>query len=71
MFARVVQIQHGRHGIDAQAVDVEFAQPVERVRQQEIAHFIAAEVEDERAPFAMLALARVGVFVERGAVEAP
>ena len=71
LLARIVEVQHGRDGVDAQAVDVEFAQPVERVRQQEIADLVAAEVEDERAPFAVLALARVGVFVEGGAVEAP
>ena len=44
-------------------------QPEQRVRNQERAHFVAAVVEDQRAPVAMLALARVGVLVERRAVE--
>ena len=67
--ARVVQIEHGRHGIHAQAVDVILLQPEQRVRDQERAHFVAAVIEDQRAPVALLALARVGVLVERGAVE--
>ena len=33
--ARVIEIQHGRDGVHAQAVDVKLAQPVQRVRQQE------------------------------------
>ena len=36
---------------------------------QKRAHFVAAVVEDQRAPLAMLALARIGVFIERGSVK--
>ena len=46
------------------------AQPVERVRDQEVAHLVAAEVEDERAPVGVRAPARVLVLVERSPVEA-
>ena len=67
--ARVVEIQHRRHRVDAQPVDVILLEPEERVRQQEIAHFVAAVVEDERAPFLMLTLPRILVLVERRAVE--
>ncbi len=35
-----------------------------------VAHLVAAVVEDQRAPVPVLALARVGMLVERGAVEA-
>ena len=42
----------------------------ERVGQQEVADLVAPEVEHERAPVGVLALARVGVLVQRGAVEA-
>ena len=68
--ARVVEVEHRGDGVDAQAVGVELAQPVERVREQEVAHLVAAEVEDERAPVGVRAAARVGVLVERRAVEA-
>ena len=68
-FARVIEIEHGRHGIHAQAVDVILLQPEQRVRDQELADFVAAEVEDERAPVEVLALARIGMFVERRAIE--
>jgi hypothetical protein len=44
-------------------------QPEEGVGNEERAHFVAAVVEDQRAPVELLALARVGVLVERGAVE--
>ena len=46
------------------------AEPVERAREQEVADLVAAEVEDQRAPVGVRAAARVGVLVERGAVEA-
>ena len=68
--ARVIEIQHRRHGVDAQPVDVEFVQPEERVAEQERPHFVAAVIEDQRAPVLVLALARVRMFVERRAVEA-
>ena len=68
--ARVVEVEHRGDGVDAQPVDVELLEPEERVREQEVAHLVAAEVEDERAPVGMRAAARVGVLVERRAVEA-
>ncbi len=67
--ARVVEVEHRRDRVDAQAVDVELLEPEERVGEQEVPHFVAAVVEDERAPVAVLALARIGVLVERRAVE--
>ncbi len=68
--ARVVEVQHRGHGVDAQPVDVELLDPVQRVGDQEVAHLVAAEVEDQRAPVRLRAAARVGVLVQRGAVEA-
>ena len=44
-------------------------EPEERVGDEEIAHFIAAEIENERAPILVLALARIHVLVKIGAVE--
>src|SRR6185312_5565538 len=46
-------------------------EPVERISQQEIPHLVAAVVENVSAPIGMLALARLEMFVKRGAVEAP
>ena len=68
--ARVVEVDHRGDGVNAQAVGMEFAQPVKRAGGQEIAHLGAAVVEDVGAPFGMIALARIGVLEERGAVEA-
>ena len=48
---------------------MELAQPVERVREQEVPHLVPAEVEDERSPVRMRATARILVLVERGSVE--
>ena len=66
---RVVEIQHRCDRIDAKPVDVVLVQPEEGVRQQEVADLVAPIVEDQRAPVLVFALARVGMFVERGAVE--
>ncbi|OIQ79884.1 hypothetical protein GALL_383660 [mine drainage metagenome] len=70
VLARVIEINHGSHRIHAQAVDVELADPEMRVGEQEIAYFIAAVVEDQRAPVLMFAQARILVFVQGRAVEA-
>ena len=68
--ARVVEIEHRGHRVHAQAVGVVLVEPEQRVREEEVADLVAPVVEDERAPFAVLADARVLVFVERRAVEA-
>ena len=69
-FAGIIEIEHRGHGVHAQAVEVEFPQPVQRGGRQKVAHLVAPEVEDKRAPVRVFALPRVRVFVERGAVEA-
>ena len=70
VLARVVEVEHRGDGVDPQPVDVELLEPVQRVGDQEVAHLAAAEVEDEGAPVRLLAAARVGVLVQRRAVEA-
>ena len=67
--ARVIQVEHRRHRIHAQPVDVEAVAPEQRVRRQEIPDLVPAEVEDERAPILVRAFARVFVLVKRGAIE--
>ena len=69
LLARVIEVQHRRHRVHPQAVDVELLDPVERVREQERSHLVPAVVEDQRAPVLMLALAGIGVLVGGGAVE--
>ena len=68
--AGVVEVEHRGDGVDPQAVDVELLEPVQGVGDEEVADLVAAVVEHERPPVGVLALARVGVLVERGAVEA-
>ena len=70
LVARVVQVQDRGHGVHAQAVGVELLEPVQRVRDEEVAHLVAAVVEDQGAPVLMLAAPRIRVLVERLAVEA-
>ncbi len=67
--ARVVAVEHRGHRIDAQAIDAELLDPVERAADEEVLHLVAAEVVDQRVPVLVEAFARVGVFVQRGAVE--
>ena len=67
---RVVAVEHRGHGVHAQPVGVVLAQPVEGARHEEVAHLVAAVVEDQRAPVGVRAAARVRVLVERRAVEA-
>jgi len=68
--ARVVEVEHRGHRVDADAVDVEFVDPVQGVGDEEVSYLVAAEVEDQRAPVLVFAAARVLVFVDRLAGEA-
>ncbi len=67
--ARIVAIQHRGDGIDPQPVDMKGLQPVERAGNQEALHLAPAVIVDQRVPVLVEAFARIGVFVERGAVE--
>src|ERR1700730_3703844 len=65
----VIEIKHGRHGIHAQSVNVIFVEPEDSIRDQKILHFVAAVVEDQRAPIRMLSLARIGMLVKMRTIE--
>ena len=68
--APIVEIQHGRDGIDTQTIDVKLFNPEQRVGQQEVAHFVSAVVENQRAPLGMFAQSRILMFITRGSVKA-
>src|SRR5437762_11328781 len=69
LFARVVEVKHRGDRIDAKAVDMVAAEPEKRVADEKAPHLVAAVVEGIAAPFAVHALARVGVLEQMGAVE--
>ena len=70
LLAGVVAVEHGGDRVHAQTVDVELLEPVAGVGDEEVAHLVTSRVEDVGAPVGMLAAARVGVLVQRRAVEA-
>ena len=70
VLARVVEVEHRRDRVDAQTIDVELVEPVQRIGDEEVAYLRTAVVEHVRTPVGVLALAGVGVLVERRAVEA-
>src|SRR5688572_17668096 len=67
--AGVIKIKHRSDCIDAEAVDMVALAPEKRVGDEEISDFMAAEIENERAPILMRAFAWIFVFVKGGAVE--
>ena len=69
VLAGVVEVEHRRDAVDPQPVGVELLEPEDRVGVEEVAHLVAAEVEDVGAPLLVPPALRVGVLVERGAVE--
>ncbi len=69
LFARVVEVEHRRHRIDAQPVGVVAVQPAQGAAEQEPPDLVAPVVEDRAAPVGMHAKPRVGVLVEVRAVE--
>src|SRR5208337_3082571 len=56
----IVQVQHGRDGVHAQAVNVILVEPKQCVGEQKGADLGALEVECERAPVLLVAPAWVG-----------
>jgi hypothetical protein len=71
LVAAVVQVQHRRDRVDAETVHVQLIQPIQRIRDQEVANFVTSEVENQRAPVRMLSDARIPMLIQRGAVEQP
>src|SRR5579864_561085 len=65
----IVEIEHRGDGIDAQAVDGVTIEPEQPVRHQKVHDFRAPVIVDRKSPIEVPALLRVGVLVERGAVE--
>ena len=63
VLAPVVEIEHGRNGVDSQSVNVVDLEPEQRARHQEALHFRPAVVKNSRAPLLVFAFVRVGVFV--------
>ena len=67
--AVVVEIEHRGNRVHAQAVDMEFIEPVACRGDQERADLGPAVIKDARAPALVLALERIGVLIEASAVE--
>ena len=67
---RVVEVQHRRDRIDPQSVNVIVLAPEPSTRQQEVADLEATVVEDVGIPVRMKTATRIGVLVNRRAVEA-
>ena len=65
----VVEIEHRGDRIDAQPVDAVAVEPEQRAGEQEVRDLGAAVIVDQRIPVEVPALLRIGVLVERGAVE--
>src|SRR3989440_11574842 len=68
--AAVVEVEHRRDRIDAQTIQMKFAQPIQRVGDQKISNLVTAIIENVSAPIGMLALARVEMLVESSPNEA-
>ena len=69
VFARVVAVNHGSNRVNADTVEAETFYPIQGVALQEVFHFVSAEVVNQGVPVLMVAFARIGMFVQRGAVE--
>ena len=65
----VVEVEHVGHGVDAQAVDVELAEPEEGAGNEEGLDFRPAVVEVHRVPFLVFGQHGIARFIARFAVE--
>ena len=69
VFTRVVAVNHGSNRVNADTVEAETFYPIQGVALQEVFHFVSAEVVNQGVPVLVVAFARIGVFVQRGAVK--
>ena len=69
LFARIVEVEHARHSVYPQPINVVLIEPTEGRADQEAPHLVAPIVKDVAAPVGMVALARVGVLVEMRPIE--
>ena len=65
----IIAIQHRGNRIHSEPVGVKALQPMKCARYQKPSDFVAAQIVDEGIPVALVPLARVGVLLERCAVE--
>ncbi len=69
LFSAVIQIQHGGHGVHAQAIEMELLQPIERIGGQEFLTSLRPKLKISVPQSGVLAAPGIFVLVERGAVE--
>ena len=67
--ARIIAVEHRRHRIHPQAVDVEVLEPVQRRGQHKAVHLGAPEVVDQGVPVLVETFQRVAVLIQRRAIE--
>src|SRR4030095_11056370 len=67
--ARVIEIEHRSHGIDAQAVGMILIEPEERVADKKTTHLMAAVVKNITLSLRVKSLARVGMLEQMRAVK--
>ena len=68
-FTAVIEVQHRRHAVDAQPVDMELIEPIDGARDQEAANLVPSVIEYFRLPIGMKTLPPVGVLEQVRAVE--
>src|SRR5688572_13532116 len=68
-FSRVVKIDHRRHRIDSQTIQVILLEPEQRIGSQEIADLVPTEIENCSAPVLVKSETWVGMFVQVGSVK--
>ena len=66
----VIQIQHGSHRVEADAVCMVDLRPVHGVGDQEVLYLRLSVVEDQGSPVGMLTLSGILVLIDMGAVKA-
>src|SRR5439155_25826577 len=69
LFARVVEVEHRRDGVNPQAVGMITIKPKDRVADEKALYLGATVIKNVALPLGMVALAGVGVFIEMASIE--
>ena len=69
VFSAVIQIENGGHRVHTETVHMELLDPVEGIGNQEVFHFIFAEIKDLGTPVRMLAFSGICILITAGSVK--
>ena len=65
----IIKIEHGGYGIHTDSIHMELPNPVKYISDQEVLHFVFAQIENLGAPVGMLSTSWIRILKNAGSVK--